>query len=507
MSVTVHSAQLNGLEAESIRVEIDITPGLYLFSLVGLADKEVQESRERISAAIKNIGALAPHKKAQRVIVNLAPADFKKEGPAFDVPIALGYLLASGQAGFDPRKRMFIGELGLDGGVRPVRGALSIATLAKENGFEELYVPRGNGAEAAFVHDIDVYEIATLDECLNHLEDRVRLSPYAKTGLPESLPQYELDFFDVKGQEAAKRALEIAAAGGHNILFYGPPGTGKTMLAKTLPTILPPLSLQEAIEVTKVYSAAGLTRESGSIFSLRPYRAPHHTSSAAAIIGGGSVPRPGEISLAHRGVLFLDEFPEFQRPVLEALREPLEERSVTVSRMQATMKYPADFILVASMNPCPCGNQGNNTQLCICTPAAIQKYQRKISGPLSDRIDLHVHVPNVSYEKLEAAESGEPSEHIRERVTAARKLQVARYLHDSILKNSEMNVRQVKQYAMPDEEGKGILQKAVDKYALSARSYHRILKLSRTIADLANEASIKASHILEALRYRPTREV
>ncbi|KKW22110.1 MAG: Mg chelatase, subunit ChlI [Parcubacteria group bacterium GW2011_GWA1_51_12] len=508
MPQTIYSAQVTGLDAEPIRVEVDITPGLHIFALVGLADKEVQESRERISAAIKNIGALAPHKKAQRVIVNLAPADLKKEGPAFDLPIALGYLLASEQTKFDINGRMFIGELGLDGTVRPVRGTLAIAILAKAAGFRELYVPEGNGKEAAFVPGISIFEVGNVKDCLDHLEGRAALKPVIATELTDADALYEHDLADIRGQESAKRALEIAAAGGHNILFSGPPGTGKTLLAKALASVLPPLSLEEAIEVTKIYSVAGLTRnEISPIAARRPFRSPHHTASNASIIGGGTNPRPGEISLAHRGVLFLDEFPEFQRPVLEALREPLEERRVTVSRMRGVVTYPADFILAAAMNPCPCGNLGNPRANCVCTSGAIMKYQRKVSGPLMDRIDLHVTVPNLTYEKLERGSAGESSDKMRQRVQKARKIQTERLKDEKILKNSEMGVKQVKKFAAPDDVAKSILRNAVDKYALSARGYHRLLKVARTIADLNGEKTISQRHVLEALQYRREQEM
>ena len=502
----VFAAQVTGLDAVPIRVEVDITPGLHIFSLVGLADKEVQESRERISAAIKNIGAIAPHKKAQRVIVNLAPADLKKEGPAFDLPIALTYLLASGQAQFNPAGKFFVGELGLDGSIRPVRGALAIAAAAKNHGAQELFVPFGNGREAALISDLAIYEVKNLADLLLHLEERVLLEPLPPTTLEEPPAQND-DLADIRGQESAKRALEIAATGGHNLIFTGPPGTGKTLLAKALASILPPLSLGEAIDVLTIYSVAGLTRSDAGLSIRRPFRHPHHTASSIAIIGGGTNPRPGEISLAHRGVLFLDEFPEFQRPVLEALREPLEERRVTVSRIQSTVSYPADFILVAAMNPCPCGNLGNPRVLCVCTPGNISKYQRKVSGPVLDRIDLHVVVPNIGYDKLESGPAGESSEAVRERVAKAREIQRTRFQDEGILKNSEMGVRQVKKFAAPDDAAKTILRNAVDKYALSARGYHRLLKVARTIADMAGEETISQEHVLEALRYRQAQEV
>src|SRR3989338_4180431 len=502
----VFAAQVTGLDAVPIRVEVDITPGLHIFSLVGLADKEVQESRERISAAIKNIGAIAPHKKAQRVIVNLAPADLKKEGPAFDLPIALTYLLASGQAQFDPAGKFFVGELGLDGSIRPIRGALAIAAAAKNHGAQELFVPLGNGREAALISGLTIYEVKNLADLLLHLEERVLLEPLPPTTLEEPPAQND-DLADIRGQESAKRALEIAAAGGHNLIFTGPPGTGKTLLAKALASILPPLSLGEPIDVLTIYSVAGLTRSDAGLSIRRPFRHPHHTASSIAIIGGGTNPRPGEISLAHRGVLFLDEFPEFQRPVLEALREPLEERRVTVSRMQGVVTYPADYILVAAMNPCSCGNLGNPRANCVCTPGAIMKYQRRVSGPLMDRIDLHATVPNLTYEKLETGSAGESSAKARERVIGARKIQVERLKDEKILKNSEMGVRQVKKFAAPDDVAKSILRNAVDKYALSARGYHRLLKVARTIADLAGDKTINQRHVLEALQYRRAQEM
>jgi magnesium chelatase family protein len=502
----VHSAQANLLKPYIVDVEADLSRGLNSFSIVGLGDKAVDEAKDRISAAVKNSGFESPKSKNHKVVISLAPAEVKKEGSGLDVAIALSYLLASGDILFDSKGKIFLGELSLDGALRSVKGALAFARKAKEKGFREIYLPAENASEAALVDGISVFGAQTLNEIINHVSHDTDINQKLKQEKKKeikNLRNISLDLADIKGQESAKRALEIAAAGGHNIALYGPPGTGKTMLAKALPGILPPLSFDEALEVTEIHSMTGALGD--SLIAERPFRSPHHTASYVAIIGGGTNPRPGEVTLAHKGVLFADEFPEFENKAIEALREPLEERVVSVSRAKGTVKFPAHFILVAAMNPCPCGNFGIKGKPCTCSPLQIERYKRKISGPIIDRIDIWTEVSKVDHEKL--TEKAEKSESIpaRERIMKARKIQELRFkeANRKISTNSEMNARDITTILKISDEVKEILNKSARTLDLSARSYHKIIKLARTIADLDSSFEISPSHILEAISYRP----
>jgi len=505
MLAKVKTAAVIGLQGHLVDVEVDISSGLPAMTIVGLPDAAVQEARERVRAAIRNSGFTFPMK---RIVVNLAPADLKKAGPSYDLPIALGILLSSEQVSADGSRAIFLGELSLDGSLRHTRGILPMVALAKEKSIASIIVPEVDAREASLIEGAKIIPAASLVQLVGHLQGEITIPEYKADEAEMTFKQPvtpTTDLAEIKGQEHVKRALEVAAAGGHNVIMNGPPGSGKTLLARALPSILPPMTGEEALEVTKIYSVSGLLPPDTPVIRQRPFRAPHYTISHAGLVGGGHWPRPGEISLSHRGVLFLDELPEFGHSLLEVLRQPLEDKMVTISRAQGSVTFPSSFMLVGAMNPCPCGYYGDPFHKCTCSPGLVSRYQRRISGPFIDRVDIFIEVPHIDYEKLTDERLGESSATVQARVIAARSLQRERFRGTRLTSNADMTPSEIRDFCQVEEAAQGLLKAAMKQLYLSARAFHRVLKLARTIADLENSDIIKAHHVAEAIQYRPRR--